>query len=288
MATETKETKGGSKAEDRKKLAAGAAAIRAAGKKTTGGKIIPITPSKPEPVVIPDLTQSPEEIVRLRVTVLAGSIGLAIHEDTELEETLAIYDHVKTMQDHVGFMIGDVINFSTAKFGDKYGTAMAQTGRANSTLKGYAEVARKIPPDQRATALSYSHHREVIRLENPEKRAAVLKEASELADKGKALTVQELRRKVNKLKPAKKKPANTSKKKSKNGGKHTEAYVPNAEEQSQIDAAKSVVEEAQAAIADKDLQKLLLKIGTSEKKEWNKLLQPFESLRFHIEKHTGY
>src|SRR5262245_38647636 len=75
---------------------------------------------KPEPLVIPKSTRDIREIVSDRVTVLPGSIGVKLADDTPIEECLRIMDWATAMSDHVGFMIGDVINFGSAKWGDKY------------------------------------------------------------------------------------------------------------------------------------------------------------------------
>ena len=131
---------------------------------------------KAEPIVIPESKRSINEIVADRVKVLPGSIGLEISEDTPIEESLRILDWATALSNHVGFMIGDILNFGNAKWGDKYTTALEQTGRALNTLKGYSETARKIPPSQRVAALTFTHHREILRIGNEEKIATVPKE----------------------------------------------------------------------------------------------------------------
>jgi len=80
-------------------------------------------------------------------------------------------------------MIGDVVNFGTAKWGEKYTAALNQTGRAYSTLRQYSEVARRIPPKQRVAALTFTHHREILRIGSDEKIATVLKEVGAQAEK---------------------------------------------------------------------------------------------------------
>ena len=75
---------------------------------------------KPESIVIPESTRPIQDIIRDRVTVLPGHIGLEIADNTPIEESLLILDWTMQMSDHVGFMIGDVLNFSEKKWGDKY------------------------------------------------------------------------------------------------------------------------------------------------------------------------
>jgi hypothetical protein len=60
-------------------------------------------------VVIPKVTRPIQEILKDRVIVLDGHIGLKLADDTPIEENFAVLDHVTGMSDHVGFMIGDVL-----------------------------------------------------------------------------------------------------------------------------------------------------------------------------------
>src|SRR5262249_35971098 len=96
-----------SKKADNAKLAKGAAKIKKAQKEAKKAEEKPA----PEPVEIPESTRPLEEIVRDRVTVLPGNIGLKLADDTPIEESLRILDWTTALSDHVGFMIGDVLNF---------------------------------------------------------------------------------------------------------------------------------------------------------------------------------
>src|SRR5437660_4379553 len=104
---------------DKAKLAAGAVEIRKAQKLV----------AMPSPVVIPESTRPIKEILRERVKILPGHIGIKLADDTPIEESLRVLDWTTTLADHVGFMIGDVLNFGEAKWGEKYTQALAQTGR---------------------------------------------------------------------------------------------------------------------------------------------------------------
>src|SRR5881394_1396570 len=189
--------KNGKKNTAKSKLAAGAAEIRKAEKEAKE--------KAAEPVVIPASTRPIEDIVRERVTLLPGHIGMKLADDTPIEEALRVLDWTNTLADHVGFMIGDVLNFGEAKWGEKYTQALAQTGRAMSTLKGYSEAARRIPFANRVASLSFTHHREILRIGDDTKIATVLKEVGKQADEGHAPSTKELRFKVQKLMPRKKK-----------------------------------------------------------------------------------
>src|SRR5438128_7076855 len=110
---------------DNAKLAKGAEKIRKAEKeaKKNEAKV-----ARPEPVAIPKSTRPIEDIIRDRVTVLPDHVGLKLADATPIEETLRVLDWTMALHDHVGFMIGDVLNFSYHKFGQKYTQALNQTG----------------------------------------------------------------------------------------------------------------------------------------------------------------
>ena len=91
---------------DRAKLGAGANEIRQAQKEMKKAS----KAGKPESIVIPESTRPIQDIIRDRVTVLPGHIGLEIADNTPIEESLLILDWTMQMSDHVGFMIGDVLN----------------------------------------------------------------------------------------------------------------------------------------------------------------------------------
>jgi hypothetical protein len=101
-------------------------------------------------------------------------------------------------------MIGDVINFGNERYEKgKYEQAISQTGRARRTLWNYASVAARIPPEQRQIALSFEHHREIVKLGAGAQIGEVLKEEGEKAKRGLPITRKELRVKIQKLTPRK-------------------------------------------------------------------------------------
>lgn len=267
------------------KLAAGAKAIRDAEKAAKS------TPAPPEPVELQPLTRSLDEIVQDRVSLLPGNIGVKLADDTTIEESLAILDWTTQMSDHVGFMIGDVLNFGNTKFGQKYTVALNQTGRAQSTLWAYAEAARRIPADARKAALSFSQHREILRLPD-EKMKAVLEEVGKQAEKGEAPTVKELRFKIQKLTPRKKKaPKRVTSgkgKKAKKDKPEPPPYQPSDEEQSKLDAAEAAISEAADQIKSAGLFKLVAKLDNKEKKRWLEMTLPIVTFYNAVDGVTGY
>jgi hypothetical protein len=72
--------------------------------------------------------------------------------------------------------LGDWINFGKAKFGEKYGRAIQQTGLDYGTLRNAAYTARNIQLSDRSDKLSYKHHALVAPLPKDQQRQ-LLREA---------------------------------------------------------------------------------------------------------------
>jgi hypothetical protein len=241
-----------------------------------------------EKVVIPKSTRSFDEILRDRVTVLPGNIGLKLDEETPIEESLRILDWTMALSDHVGFMIGDVLNFGNVKWGTKYTAALNQTNRALSTLKGYAEAARRIPVDKRVTALTFSHHREMLRLPD-EKLDGVLKEVGAQAEKGNEPSIKELRFKLAKLTPRRKKTTKvTSGKGRKKARPEPPPYEPTAEEESKLDQAEEAISEAVDAVRAAKLYQIVARLDNKEKKRWMDMVEPLVTFYNAVDKVRGY
>jgi hypothetical protein len=295
-----------SKKSDKAQLAAGAEKIHKAEKELKDGKKTKATKAtKPrdvpsfEPVNIPESTRDIKEILADHVTVLPGSVGIKLSDQVPFEESLRVLDWATTLSDHVNFMIGDVLNFSNAKWGEKYTAALNQTGRARTTLWDYASVAKRIPFEKRVAALTFSHHREILRIGNDEKITTVLKEVGAQAEKGKAPTVKELRHKVQKLTPRKVRKARkaTSGHGKRKAKPEPPPYEPTDEEQSILDSLEdqlsAVAKDFKQQVTHRDGKErsalqLLLELDNKEKKRWLELLQPLVTAYNVVERCTGY
>jgi hypothetical protein len=274
---------------DKDKLAAGAAEIKKAQSELKKGKTQAV---KPEPVEIPESTRPMEEIIRERVTIAPGSIGLTLADDTPIEETLRVLDWTTSLSDHVGFMIGDVLNFGAVKWGDKYKAALDQTNRALSTLKGYAEASRRIPMSKRVAALSFSHHREILRLPD-EKMDTVLTDLGKEADKkdGHVPTRDELRIKIQKLTPRKRKPTQRVTSGKGKGKKVAELppYEPTDTERELLEEGEMAVDEtAKLLKPEGKLFKVLVQLDNKEKQRWLSKLDSIVLFFKGVQNKTGY
>lgn len=69
----------------------------------------------------------------------------------------------------VQWVIGDWLNFGSARYGEKYSQAI--DSKQADTWRHYAWVANKVPRHVRVSTLSWSHHREVAHLPEDEQAA---------------------------------------------------------------------------------------------------------------------
>jgi hypothetical protein len=294
-----------SKKSDNAKLADGAAKIRKAQKEKEannraakpeqkngkGKKAKKVTAPPLDPVVIPESTRDIKEILAERVTVLPGSIGIKLADATPIEESLRVLDWTTTLASHVGFMVGDVLAFGNAKWGEKYKAALNQTGRAYSTLKGYLETARRIPQANRVAALTFSHHREILRIGDEEKIATVLKEVGAQAEKTLAPSTREVREKVKKLKPKKSKKAKSigvDTKRKKKAKPEPPPYEPSADEQAKLDSVEDKARELADEIKTGGVFKIAAKLDNKEKLRWIAMFEPFVMFYNNLDRQTGY
>src|SRR5262245_40064210 len=146
---------------EKKALAEGADEIRAAQKEADGkAKVVPIV----DKFTDKDLkaTRDIKEVMKDRVEILPGSLGLKLKPETTIAENLQILDEVVHMEDHVQFMIGDVLNYGELTYGRaRYDDVLHRTGRAQSTLYQYAQTARLIPFSKRIMELPFTQHRQL-------------------------------------------------------------------------------------------------------------------------------
>jgi hypothetical protein len=249
----------------------------------------------PIPVEI-ESTKQIESILRDRVTILANHIGLKLSDETTLQESLCVLDWTLSMNDHVQFMIGDVLNFGNAKWGDeKYAQVLNQTGRARSTLGNYARVAKKIPAEKRIEALSFSHYKEIAALHVEQQIDEVLKEVGKQAEKENAPSVKALREKVRKLAPPNVKTPKHGKSKKKDVLERV-SYEPDAEEQAKLDTAEEKAKELADLIsagADEtgrpgDVFKVVAQCDSKEKRRWLDFLHPIIQFYKMLDRVTGY
>lgn len=247
-----------------------------------------------EPLEIPEVTRTIQEILNDRVTIAPGHIGLTMADDTPLEEHIAVLGYTTQLSDHVGFMIGDILNNGAVRWGSKYKVALDRTSKKLSTLKGYAEASRRIPLEKRVAALSFTAHREILRLPD-EKMEKLLEDLEKQAEKkdGELPTTRELRVRVQHSMPRTRGKAKrvTSGKHGKGKKKVVElpAYEPTDAEKELLDEAEIAITEAGKMFKrDGKLFKIVVQLDNKTKQEWLSNLDNFVLFYNDLKNKTGY
>lgn len=88
------------------------------------------------------------------------------------------------------FWCGDWLNYGEARYGEKYTQAISTTDFAKQTLLNVASISKRVPPERRRGALSFSHHEAVAALP-PAEQDRFLDEAER-----DGLTVKRLRSRI--------------------------------------------------------------------------------------------
>jgi hypothetical protein len=120
---------------------------------------------------------------------------------------------------------------------------------------------------------------------------AVLKEVGAQADKGNAPTTKEIRFKVQKLTPRKKKTTKVTSGKGKGKRKdkpEPPPYEPTADEQSKLDEAEAELEAAVECVKTAKLYSIVAKLTNKEKARWMDLVEPIVTFYNAVDKVRGY
>jgi len=140
-----------------------------------------VVDSNPHQTVVEALQYSLLPALAKRVRFTAR--GLDLPPDLELEQAQAITHYlaeaiIRTEIESglLRLFLGNIINYSEAKFGDMYSQWLDSTGLAYGTLANAAWVARQVDPSRWREELSFTHHVVVAPLE-PAEQSAWLQEA---------------------------------------------------------------------------------------------------------------
>tara|TARA_R100001530_G_scaffold135506_1_gene112878 strand:+ start:1192 stop:1794 length:603 start_codon:yes stop_codon:yes gene_type:complete len=71
---------------------------------------------------------------------------------------------LKGLEGSVMWWLGDLLNFASARWGEKYTQALEATDYEYTTLARASYMAARFPPERRRVGLSFSHHREIADL----------------------------------------------------------------------------------------------------------------------------
>lgn len=99
-------------------------------------------------------------------------------------------EFVQKSQQAVHFWLGDILNWGSQSFGEKYSQAVEVTGFDIGTLQNDCYVSKAIPIENRRAELSFEHHKVIAKLPPKDQKEWLDKTIED------NLTVRELRREL--------------------------------------------------------------------------------------------
>jgi N6-adenosine-specific RNA methylase IME4/ADP-ribose pyrophosphatase YjhB (NUDIX family) len=134
-----------------------------------------------------------QEIIKIPYCQITEN-SLCIQENIGKEQWDQIGIILKTMEKSIQFWIGDWIRFGEKKWGKMYKEAEEITGLENNTLRHIKSVSDNIDSCRRRHNLSYSHHAEIVGLNEEQQEKLLDKAESE------NLSVRDIRQEVKQIK----------------------------------------------------------------------------------------
>jgi len=132
----------------------------------------------------------------------------SIRVDTTKEEYLAIFDDFQGQGECWQLRLGSLIHHGqTLKaFGgeEHFAAAMAASGRGLDSCKAYLSTYVNTPPALLKLGIPYTALRHTVKVRDPEKKETLIKEIAAAEKSGEPMTVDEVKKKADKLAPKKK------------------------------------------------------------------------------------
>jgi len=92
-------------------------------------------------------------------SVHVSDVGITFSADIDFDQWYRLMMTLQRLETAFQFGIGDVLNYGSIKYGEKYSQAMSATGYAYQSLANWAWVSKSIPIENRMSGLSWTHHR---------------------------------------------------------------------------------------------------------------------------------
>lgn len=109
--------------------------------------------------------------------------------DLSFERAERIFLGLLHLEEACPWWIGDLLNFSEVKFGEECSQMLASLTIVEwDTVRRYIQVAKAYPIDQRMPGVSFSHHRELLNVPEPDRTRWLIRCADE------HLSVRDLRK----------------------------------------------------------------------------------------------
>ena len=93
---------------------------------------------------------------------------IAIQPGTSLEAWMEVFSSIKDFHAASQFWLGDLLLFAEQSYGEEYTQVLDDTEEEEQALRNFKWVANKVKASTRVDALTWSHHREVAKLEPEE------------------------------------------------------------------------------------------------------------------------
>jgi len=124
--------------------------------------------------------QELERGVALSQGIYLTPSGAIINDSVTLDEFAAGLARCQVLANATMWCIGDLLYYGEQRsdWGESYTQAVEVTGKSVQTLMQAVRVSKAYPSDERNTAVSWSHHREALTLEDPAARTAALERAA--------------------------------------------------------------------------------------------------------------
>lgn len=124
-----------------------------------------------------------------------GPIGLTVKQTPTFESWAGIGDLLRTVERGIQFVIGDWCSVGEREFGERAAQVIDAKSWSASTVTVYRWVAAHVPPENRRTDLSFSHHMAVADCE-PEMQREWLAKAADTTVTGEPWPVAKLKQEV--------------------------------------------------------------------------------------------
>lgn len=223
-----------------------------------------------------------EDILADRVSMDKGQLSATLSKDTTQGEFVKIIAYLASQAEHVGFVLGDMLNQGGAIFGEKYTEAIAATGYSESTLKIFCSVSGLYPKALRdlCPKIGFSAARPITTLPTTEDRANFVQAiADEVKGGAEVPAVKVITKRV------KAKLAELPKKQRKARAKKP-AEQPYELTSDERDAINLIIRSADgtAAIVTPELDEVMLKMNAENKEAVAAALKPLAELWKRIDK----
>ena len=133
----------------------------------------------PDPIgVTPPHPDTP--MIQLAHGIYATRTGAMINENITLEDFCTGLSNCQALANAATWALGDLLVYGENRneWGETYTQALDLTQKSYSTLTNAVYVSNAYPPEERVDGLSWSHHREIASVKNPDERRALLTQAA--------------------------------------------------------------------------------------------------------------